>query len=270
MALDEKETQEREDLELSRDRAKTVRFWLDTTAVALAVSLVASLLYATWAYAIPALKSWKEASDQTAAGYRDTLNAAAPKIVQMIDKADSVIGHLDGVTAQSERLMTGMADDIPSTLKGVQRVTGALERQVESNGSETSSLIANLNLRLTSDGGLIPTATGLISSLTKTADAFGVTVGELTEAVKMASEKTGRSLDAINGLLARPEIVEILKHLDGTSANVEQMSASAAEAMKCAPEIAESLNKIAKATSKFSKITLVANIISTLARAFIP
>lgn len=117
---------------------------------------------------------------------------------------------------------------------------------------------------------LVPEIIRLASNLADTSERFGVTVDELNRAIAMAAEKTGKNLDKIYELLARQEIIEILKNIEGTTANAEQMSASAAEAMKQMPEIAESLNKIAKTSSKFTKTTLIVNILATIARAFIP
>jgi len=95
-------------------------------------------------------------------------------------------------------------------------------------------------------------------------------IKRLTDYQKAAAINTNKSLDQIYQLLARPEIIEILKHVDGTAINIEDMSKSAAEAMKQAPLIAKNIEKIASTTSKFTKITLITNILTTIARIFIP
>lgn len=131
------------------------------------------------------------------------------------------------------------------------------------------SFIVATDQRVNGADGLLVSVTALVNGLARTADRFGVTVEEINAAVRMASEKTGLSLDALYSLLSRPEWLETLKHLDGTAANVETVTANAAKASEQMPSIAASLEKIAKTSSRFTKITLIANVIATLARAFI-
>ena len=168
---------------------------------------------------------------------------------------------------------------IPRVNKGLDALTGA--------AGELRGFIAATSLNVNGDktvekltgkpSGLLPTATATIAgvgtlaaNLATVASQAGVTVGELNTAVRAAALDVHKDLDAIYELIARPEIVELLRHVDGTAANVEKMSASAAEAMKRAPGIAESLEKIARTSSRFTKVTLIANVIGILAKALLP
>ena len=59
------------------------------------------------------------------------------------------------------------------------------------------------------------------------------------------------------------EALGILQEGHGTMAQIH-------EASKQAPKLAADLEKIAHESSKFARITLIANILGTLGRAFLP
>ncbi len=140
----------------------------------------------------------------------------------------------------------------------------------------TENLIAQTNRRLNDDGGLLPEATLLIRSLSITADRFGFTIESLDKSLQMIAEKAGLSLDEIYKLLASPEWLQTLKHLESSTANfastsrhVDRTAAEIEKAMQSAPEIAKALERISKTSSKYQKALLLVSILSTLARAFL-
>lgn len=141
-------------------------------------------------------------------------------------------------------------------------------------GDENLGILADNQRKL---GVTITSVTRLVDGLSATATKFGITVDEVNDAVKMASEKLGCSLDALYNLIGSPEWYAMLQNLNGSTANVQMMTANgvtitgnAATASAQMPSIATSLEKIAKTSSKFARVTLTANVIATLARAFIP
>lgn len=114
------------------------------------------------------------------------------------------------------------------------------------------------------------TPTGLIPSVTKIVNKTGVTLDEFDRALKIAAEGLGLTTEELKRRLAdqrldamMDEALDILK--EGRETMVEFHEAS-----KQSPRLAADLEKIAHESSKFARISLIAGIISTLARAFIP
>src|SRR5215208_1685650 len=137
--IDDKEQQVLEDQEISRSRAKTVRYWLDTSAVALAVALLASLLYLVWFVVIPeikrevvpAIRSWRGVNDQ----WTETAIKVAPKIDSMMS---------DGAVAMSDfregmgRLKTelhGVISDVRELKPGFLRLQSTIDGQIGTLGT---------------------------------------------------------------------------------------------------------------------------------------
>ena len=117
----------------------------------------------------------------------------------------------------------------------------------------------------------------LVPEIAEVARAAGVEIQELTAEIKQLVRAGEVGLSEVNALLSSPEWLETLKNLARASANadgllveVRKIASHIEEGARRAPEIAESLEKIAKTSSKFTKITLIANIIGVLARAFLP
>jgi hypothetical protein len=137
-------------------------------------------------------------------------------------------------------------------------------------------LVANTDKSLNGEGGLISSTTQFVQALTSTANRFQVTVETFTAMLQAISEKTGLSLDAIYALVNSPEWMQALQNVAVISSNVAATTQKADAtieqirlAMLKAPSIALSLEKIAKDGSKFSKITLLVNILSTIAKTFL-
>ncbi|HXG94157.1 MAG TPA: hypothetical protein VNN73_17570 [Blastocatellia bacterium] len=144
-----------------------------------------------------------------------------------------------------------------------------------SRGLETNlELLAENQRRL---GLTVEATTRLVNNFTDIAVRFGLTADEMNEAIRQASEKTGMTIDEIYRRISDKRWDELTDRLLQTAAHVEEttgqitvVAENAATASGEMPGIARSLEKIAKTSSKFTRITLVANIISTLARAFVP
>lgn len=175
-------------------------------------------------------------------------NSVAPGINQIVNRVDSTM-------AAVERRVNALA---PTQTAATKAISGG------------HTLLVDFNTRLNSEQGLMAAATNLINNLTTTASKFNVTTDELNTAIRLASEKTNKSLDSLYTLIASDHWPKLIENLEGTSAEVRGMAANMNKASAKAPSIAESLEKIAKTSSRFTKITLISNIIATLARAFLP
>ena len=163
---------------------------------------------------------------------------------------------------------------IPRLMQNLDSSNAALIelRGTVRNGGD---LISNTDKSLNQD--LLPQAAALIHSLTATADRFGLTVETLDKSLQAIASKTNLSLDEIYSLLSDPHWRNTLANIDegslffaSTSRHVDATAAEIEKAMQNAPSIANSLERIARTSSRFTKITLIANIIGTLARAFLP
>ncbi|HXU07790.1 MAG TPA: hypothetical protein VN743_02250 [Blastocatellia bacterium] len=157
------------------------------------------------------------------------------------------------------RLNSAIDDLRSNNLASLNRLTVSLDDTVR-----------HTDLSLNSDNGLLVAGTALVKSMTTLSDKFAITVGDLDGAIKDAAWKANKSLDAMYALIADPHIVGLLTNLDLASASTAKLMAEIAKAGESAPGIASSLEKIAKESSKFARITLIANILGTLGRAFLP
>lgn len=146
---------------------------------------------------------------------------------------------------------------------------------LNANTRTLDTLIVNLDRQINT--ALLPQATALLAALTEDAHRFGLSLDAFNKMLVAVSEKANLTLDEVLSLVASPEWKLALQGLNLTMANVASATAKADASMEQirlamlkAPSIAESLEKIAKTSSKFTKATLVAGIISALARAFLP
>jgi hypothetical protein len=131
-------------------------------------------------------------------------------------------------------------------------------------------LVQETNRRLNGESGLMVSATRLLDSMGEISGKLSLTIADVDTAVKMASEQTTKSADAIYALVSDPHIKAVFLNLDNATAAAAELVQYAAEAGKQMPSIAQSLEKIARTSSKFTKVTLLANVLSILARAFLP
>lgn len=163
---------------------------------------------------------------------------------------------------------------IPRAMKDLDRLDGLLAA-LTVNSQTLSTFITNTDRSVNQS--LLPQATDLLAALTKDADRFGVSLDTFNKMLVLVSEKASMTLDEVLALVSSPEWELALQGLNLTMANVASATGKADAsieqirlALLKAPSIAESLEKIAKTSSRFAKATILANIISVLARAFLP
>jgi hypothetical protein len=154
---------------------------------------------------------------------------------------------------------------IPRLMKDLDSV-GALIRALTDNSRSLDAFIHHTDDEINKS--LLPSTVALL-------DRLGLSVQDLDAAIKQATERGLLTLDDVHRLASDPNwqiilaqiaassasLNDSMKHLDGSMASVDA-------AMRQAPSIAASLEKIAKTSSRFTKITLTANIISIIVRAF--
>lgn len=153
--------------------------------------------------------------------------------------------------------INGAVDEFTARLHDLRQPTVELTR----SASNLADFIAATDTSVNRD--LLPPIAVLATKLGTTAD-------ETNAAIKMAADKAGVSLDEMNRRLADPRIDKLLDQMVATGQNVQETSAEIREAAKKAPTIATSLDKIARESSRLARVTLIANIIGTLGRAFLP
>lgn len=154
------------------------------------------------------------------------------------------------------RIMRNL-DSLDETIKDSTRTVNSLDRLVANTDREVNSK-------------LLPEITNLVSSLTATADTLGLTAQETNEAIKIAAGKINLSLDEMYKLMSSRAWMNTLENIEKVTSSAAQTSANVSVASEQAPSIAQSLEKIAKTSSRFTKITLAANLLAILARAFLP
>jgi hypothetical protein len=211
--------------------------------------------------------------------------------------AQSLVLEAQSATAEARGFIAdqrGLAEDNRKSLAAAYQVgavfngTGRLinsqliPRLMKTADASTENLItlnrtiANLDERVSGKAGLIEAAIFLTQSLERSAGSLGVTLDTLQRMIAVVSEKTGIIGDEMILLVSNPQLHQLIQNATITSGNVakltEKLDLTAEEIRKAAlnaPEIAESLNKIAKASSKYAKITLLANLLLILSRAFL-
>lgn len=155
--------------------------------------------------------------------------------------------------------------ELVAVLKGLQGNSAKLGALTVS----LDDLVRHSDASINSSTGLLPTLTTLVASLKTIAEKTGLTVDEVKEAVRIASDKIGLSLDAMYALMNDPAWLQTLKNIETTTAGSAAVMSNVSEASKQLPSIAQSLEKIAKTSSKYQKLLLAASIIGTLATAFL-
>lgn len=140
--------------------------------------------------------------------------------------------------------------------------------ELSTTNKNLATLIANSDRAINRD---------LLPAITATAKSLGTSVEKTERAVNDILATGKLSLDDLHSIMSSPEWKAVLKNMETTSANAASMSAYAAtvtgnvaEASAQMPSIATSLEKIARTSSKYSKALLLAQLLSTIARAFLP
>lgn len=270
MTLDKKEVQDREDLELSRDRAKTFRYWLDASLVASLLALAVSLLICVWLYLIPAISSWKKVSDESARGWQETVQKAGPEIIELIERTNSTMERVDRIASNLESTTKKLDKELPNSISQISSVAGTLNTKISSVTSNLDNLIVHTDFRINGESGLLHQTTTLASNLAEIASKSQATIDEINSAIKLTSDELNLSTHQIYTILSSSELKSILTNVERTSLAVADSSAHVEEALRQAPSISQSLDKIAKTSSKYQKIVLISGIISTIVRALLP
>jgi len=124
---------------------------------------------------------------------------------------------------------------------------------------------------------VLPAATTMIDSgrdaliaLVKLQDKFGVDADTAMEALKQASEKTGKGIDALTQQIANPSWSEAADNIAKTTGQSLLVVQDLHDTTKQMPHIMAQVDKTATNISKFSKASIIAGIISNLANGFIP
>jgi hypothetical protein len=165
---------------------------------------------------------------------------------------------------------------LPRVMKNLDSAD-VLLATLNENAVTLNRTIANLDTRVSGDKGVLDAAIALIRTIDGTAERLGVTAGTLDRMLGEIGARANLSLDSVYELISSPQWHQALQNLTIVSGNVartsEKVDATVEQvrlAMLNAPEIADSLNRIAKASSKYVKITLLANLLLVLSRAFLP
>jgi hypothetical protein len=165
---------------------------------------------------------------------------------------------------------------LPRVMKNLDS-SDLLLATLNENAVTLNKTIANLDTRVSGKEGVLDAAIALIRGLESTAVTLGVTTRTAERMIQEIGTKSGMVLDEVWELAADPKLQQLLTNATITSGHIartsEKVDATAEQvrlAMLNAPEIADSLNKITKASSKYAKITLLANLLLVLSRAFLP
>lgn len=158
----------------------------------------------------------------------------------------------ESVAALAARFQSEVLPALTQTLKSTQDSVMA-----------SKALLVRVDHRLSDADGLLPEATALLTSLRGTSDAFGVDSRAVLAEVVTLTRSGQTSIEAVNKVLTSPEWLATLK-------NIERGTGNVADATAQLPATAESVERILKTSAKWQKPLLLASLLATIGRAFIP
>jgi hypothetical protein len=136
-------------------------------------------------------------------------------------------------------------------------IVPALHQNLKSSNLLITRTDASLNAQL------LPEATKVLASLRATTDALKVDADAVMAELVVLAKQGQVSLEAVNKVLASPEWIATLKNIERSTRNIADATAEL-------PETAKSVEKILKTSAQWQKPILLAGLLATLARAFIP
>lgn len=285
--MDDRELEEREDIEtgkqrtiLHRERAYTWLVWL---AVGCAITFTITcviICFVTIRYGVPAAKEIKESNEQMAAGYR----TAVPEFMKRLDekdrKIDAILSNVETITGNSAKASEEIATNSPKAFQSLGDLTRAGVAEIHRIGKETHSFISDTNRSLNGEQ-------GIFAALTDTTTRAGVMISNqdtALQALVTAGTTTvdeGKALlSELRAIVASDEWKQIRGEVLSSIRNVTSLTKHTAETViegrdilktvkeylqKYAPGILASLEKISKESSRYQKAALLANIFRLLA-----
>jgi hypothetical protein len=111
---------------------------------------------------------------------------------------------------------------------------------------------------------MMPELARLLHNLGDVPIKLGVDMDTIAEALKLTSQNTGLTLQAVQKRIADPRFDQLFDQVLTGTAHLVATAAQIEEASKRLPEIAEALAKISKTTSRFTKAYWIARILSIL------
>lgn len=234
-------------------------------------------------------------------------------VIGAVSNLKGTVGHANSVTAKIDAYLTpdvlkdlhndvttsvvsgqttanaygAVAEQTVDTLQnhvnpGIDRSTGEVARSLKALTASTTAAIDESKAGIRELKGaitavktdLVPSLVSAINATNKLVDKFGLTVDEATEAIKIASEKTGKSIDELNRQIADPRWGQaadnLVKATGSADLTLEDFHSDLHATMSQWPHITAQIDKTATNISRFSKISIIAGIVSNLANGFIP
>lgn len=257
-------------METSKERSILIRNWAYTV---ISIIVAVMLIWALW--------SWRAVNNMTGAT-QAKLNGILDKLDSKIDTLDTknandVLIEVKGAVAdlrKTERELPGLIIDLRQEIVGLSRGVqarlqtldgGMLEsqRQIKQNGDATAAMVARSDASVNDK--LLPAVTESVKATNVLMAKFGATADEAAAAIRLASEKTGKSIDELNKVIANTNDVVLT-----ANATLVDVHTDLHDTMKQMPHVMAQVDKTATNISKFSKISIIAGIISNLANGFIP
>jgi hypothetical protein len=278
-----KEEARRYRMETSKERAILYREW----GYFVLVVLIAGMFI--WAmYAFKMTQNVVGAANAKLITISDRFDGIVSKIEDKIDAVDVVglskdsretIMELKGAifdlrTTERElpMLITDVRQEVVGLSRGVQTLTLEARTQIKQNGDATTRLIIDSNSSVNEK--LVPSLVKTVDGITVLEDKFGLTATEAATAIKLASEKTGISIDELNKQISNPRWGQAADNLVAMTGEmnltVKDLHIDAHNTMKEMPTIAKNIEKTTHNIAAFSKISIIAGIISNLANGLLP
>ena len=163
------------------------------------------------------------------------------------------------IARQTIPRVNGAVDELKARLHDMEPAQKELVRAT----GNLATLAKNTDVSFNADTGLIP-------SVTKIVQKGNVTFDELNLALRMTAEGLNMTTAELKRRLADPRVDAMMDEALGVLKEGHATMAQVSKASEQAPLIAADLEKIARESSKFARITLIANILGTLGRAFLP
>lgn len=270
-------------METSKERAILYREW---GYFVLVVLIAAMFIWAMYAFkmtqnvvgtANAKLITLADRFDDIAQKFEDKIDAV--DIAGLSKDGREAVVELKGAISDlriTERELPELVRDVRQETVGLSRSVQALtleaRSQIKQEGDATAKLISDSTSSVNEK--LVPSLVKAVDGVAILEEKFGLTASEAATAIKIASEKTGKSIDEINKQISDPrwgQAADNLVAATGTAnLTLVDFHKDLHDTMKQMPTIATDIEKTTHNIAKFSKITIVAGIISNLANSILP
>jgi len=213
------------------------------------------------------------------AAYDESLKAMIDSGASAIAHVEQGAAHLEGVAAEAEARLPQLFDDVhlasrsaAGEMLALRNTTAQLSTTSKQIGDAVAALVSHSDATINEQ--LAPEIANAVKATTLLLSKYGLTADEATAAIRLASEKSGKTIEELTKQIADPRWALAADNLVAASGEMKSALADIHkdlhDTLKQMPSIASNVEKTSRNISRFSKVSIIAGIISNLANGLIP